>query len=329
MNLSGNQIQKNNMLKKIIILSYVTFLSTITMAQTWDQVWEKEGEAFRDTLVKPFFKKNNIFYTGEIKVVDTVARYKYDENSPRLIDFYTDYEMVKKDKDYGVHGTANYISFGINHLGKFTHFACENASKYQTVYCGFYRQGNIAKHIIDESNEVEYYPNGELMYKRMGDEVWDTVNVFKYPNGALNERIDFYPIDTFVSTNPKDCNVFRYARASDDSLIYKNEDFEKYGITWPRHISYRILDGKHEFGYKNHKIKMLGYYKNNLRDGEWVYYNEKGKLIRKEVFQEGKKVKCKPCGEVSNFVYLTLYSFSPNGRVGPVVGKYKGYDLSH
>lgn len=320
------------MLKKFILLYAISCLSNITIAQTleWEQVWREDSKKFEDTIVKPYFRNNNIFYTGEIKILDTTDRYLCDEHSPRLIDFYTKYQMVKKDKDFFIDSEGgeggNTVSFGINHLGRFTYFYCGNWANAKEARCGFYREGNIASNFIDDVNMLAYYPNGELEYKRMGDEIWDTVNVFKYPNGALKERIDFYPIDTFVSNNPKDCNLFCYARASDDSLIYKEEDLNKYGITWGRHISYRILEGRHQFGYDNYAVKLIGHYKNNQRDGEWVYYNEKGKLLRKEIFQNGKKIKCKPCGDVSDFVYLTLFSFHPDGREGPIIEKYKAYE---
>ncbi|MEP6674769.1 MAG: energy transducer TonB [Ferruginibacter sp.] len=45
-----------------------------------------------------------------------------------------------------------------------------------------------------------------------------------------------------------------------------------------------ILNGKFLKYYKSGELEINGQYNNNQKDGDWLYYNEKGKIISKETY---------------------------------------------
>jgi len=56
-------------------------------------------------------------------------------------------------------------------------------------------------------------------------------------------------------------------------------------------------DGAWKSYYANGKVSGSGQYVNKIKEGTWQYFDEKGKLIVKTEFLNGKKIKEKRYGE--------------------------------
>ena len=58
------------------------------------------------------------------------------------------------------------------------------------------------------------------------------------------------------------------------------------------HIATKKKDNLHglymEFYLPSNMPKVKGNYQNNNKDGEWYYWDKKGKLLRKEIWKKGK-----------------------------------------
>lgn len=57
-----------------------------------------------------------------------------------------------------------------------------------------------------------------------------------------------------------------------------------------QNITKAIEDGHSIVYYKNGKIKSIGNYVNNQREGEWLYFHENGKVAIKKNFSNGTQV---------------------------------------
>jgi antitoxin component YwqK of YwqJK toxin-antitoxin module len=159
------------------------------------------------------------------------------------------------------------------------------------LHKGFYVDGQIK---VFEN----YYETGQVERTlNVSDPMRCSIDTY-YPDGKVRSQILFYDGNAqreyyfFPNGNPE--KVFESDK--DRQMVYKNNSYYDNG---QQASSLELLDKKSrkyfkkEF-YNNGKVKEEGVYllsdiSNYQKDGEWIYYDEKGSIIKKEKFQNGKK----------------------------------------
>lgn len=147
------------------------------------------------------------------------------------------------------------------------------------VFKNFYETGQIERSIIISDPArctVDiYYPNGTVRSK-----------ILYYSGNAQNEY-SFFPNGNKATVLEKDKDV---------QFVYKDN---KYFENGQPQKEFELIDKKSkkysdkEY-YENGKLKEEGYmsYKPELKEyqkeGEWIYYNEKGNTVKKEKYKNGK-----------------------------------------
>ncbi len=142
----------------------------------------------------------------------------------------------------------------------------------------------------------EYYPGGEKLkfegriHNGKMTRTWKTYyesgkikNSVNYSDGELDGEAYFY--------YESDENIVK-AEAEFDNDLMTGTYYEFYlNGTQKSKIEYDDgeADGEAKFFYPNGKLKIEGEYKNNLKHGNWTYFDEKGKKIGKEKWKNGKK----------------------------------------
>ncbi len=147
------------------------------------------------------------------------------------------------------------------------------------VFKNYFESGQIERSIVVSdparcSVDI-YYPSGTVR-----------TQILYYSGNAQNEY-SFFPNGTKASVLEKD---------KDAQYIYRSSKYYEDGSP-SKEIS--LIDKKtkkysdKEY-YENGKVKVEGYSlydpssKDYQKEGEWVYYNEKGQAVKKEKYKNGK-----------------------------------------
>jgi antitoxin component YwqK of YwqJK toxin-antitoxin module len=166
----------------------------------------------------------------------------------------------------------------------------------------------------DIFTETSWFKTGNIKSTKILNKNKDSLlSSYYYPNGKMRNRtIEYYK----VTRN-------QWILIRDDSY-YDNGQIKRTPIDWTslekQHITEFFESGKkqREFNwvngtligefkeyFENGKLKMKGNYMNptdldptlvpsarpSLEIGDWKYYNEKGKLIKEELYENGKLIK--------------------------------------
>jgi antitoxin component YwqK of YwqJK toxin-antitoxin module len=147
------------------------------------------------------------------------------------------------------------------------------------VFKNFYENGQIERSIVISDPArctVDiYYPNGTVRTK-----------ILYYGGNAQNEY-SFFPNGNKATVLEKDKDV---------QFVYKDIRYFENGQAQKE---FELIDKKNkkysekEY-YENGKVKEEGIicYKSEVqeyqKDGEWIYYNEKGTTVKKEKYKNGK-----------------------------------------
>lgn len=147
------------------------------------------------------------------------------------------------------------------------------------VFKNFFESGQIERSIVvsdpAHSSVDIYYPNGIVRTQIL------------YFSGNAQNEYSFFPNGNKASVIEKD---------KEAQTLYKESKFYENGNP-SREVS--IVDKKakkysEKEYYENGKVKVEGHssYKPESKDyekeGEWAYYNEKGQLVKKEKYKNGK-----------------------------------------
>jgi antitoxin component YwqK of YwqJK toxin-antitoxin module len=158
------------------------------------------------------------------------------------------------------------------------------------LHKGFYVDGQIKIF-------KNYYETGQVERSlNVADPMRCSLDIY-YPDGKVRSQVMFYDGNAqkeyyfFPNGNPE--TVFESDK--DRQLIYKSNSYYTNG---QQASALELLDkkakkySKKEF-YANGKIKEEGVYvlqdSNYQKDGEWIYYDDKGAVLKKEKFNGGKK----------------------------------------
>lgn len=150
------------------------------------------------------------------------------------------------------------------------------------VFKNFYPNGNVERsfRIVDmkRCELVIYYQDGKVKSE------------ISYYESNAQKEVDYYPngVVSFIEENEKN-NNFLYKRN-----LYKEDGSPK--------IIFEITDKKkktylHQEYYDNGKLKEEGGMKYSpeafdyVKDGNWTYYDETGKQIKKEKYASGSVIK--------------------------------------
>lgn len=147
------------------------------------------------------------------------------------------------------------------------------------VFKNFYESGQIERSIVvsdpAHSSVDIYYPSGTVRTQIL------------YFSGNAQNEYSFFPNGNKASVIEKD---------KEAKTLYKEHKFYENGNPL-KEIS--IIDKKakkysEKEYYENGKVKVEGHtsYKTDSqdyeKDGDWAYYNEKGQLVKKEKYKNGK-----------------------------------------
>lgn len=161
----------------------------------------------------------------------------------------------------------------------------------KVLHKGFYVDGQIKAF-------KNFYENGQIERSfNAPDPARCSVDIY-YPNGKVQKQILYY--------NGKAQNEYTYfTNGNPESVIEKDKEvqyiFKKnsYYESGQTASIFELIDKKNkkysskEF-YENGAIKEEGVLSFNLekksydKDGEWVYFDEKGQLVKKEKYNNGK-----------------------------------------
>ena len=118
-----------------------------------------------------------------------------------------------------------------------------------------------------------YYENGRIK---------SSVN---YKDGMVNGEAYFY-----YDNEQKAPRAETYF--TNDNMEGKYTEFYENG-TIKADMTYKkgVAEGPARFYYNNGKLKIEAEYKDGLKSGRWIYFNEKGKEVGKEKYKKGERVK--------------------------------------
>lgn len=106
-----------------------------------------------------------------------------------------------------------------------------------------------------------------------------TKKVFDFQTLLNNTNKDGW-FNYFDSLNRKSFSIL-FVNNEAKRLSYINSD----SLVFTFSINNNLLNGVHTVYYANGNIKEYGFYKNNARIGDWMFYNPSGKLISEGSFE--------------------------------------------
>ncbi len=144
----------------------------------------------------------------------------------------------------------------------------------------------------------EYYDGGEKLkfegriHKENIIGTWKTY----YESGRIKSSVNYkegkIEGETFFYYDDENKTIRAEAFFEEDQLTGNYFEFYENGAQKAKlQYSKGVADDEAWFYYPNGKLKIEGNYKNGLKHGKWVYFNEKGKAIGKEKWKKGEKVK--------------------------------------
>lgn len=125
---------------------------------------------------------------------------------------------------------------------------------------------------IDNFRLVKKIKEGKIYY--IGYDKEDTAKkIFSYEK-LLNGQVKDGWFSRFDSTNKKSFNIL-FQEGIAKRLTYIDTD----SLSISYYIDSNLLNGQHLSYYNRASIKEAGNYKNNARIGEWLFFNNEGKLV--------------------------------------------------
>jgi antitoxin component YwqK of YwqJK toxin-antitoxin module len=186
-------------------------------------------------------------------------------------------------------------------------------AQYEVPHLYFNELGNVVmNHIWKGDKELRYYSNGETEYIRLTHEDQDTLIIHKYPNGFPHYeiKIKWNGITIMDSLNEtyksRNFNIFNYTNVNNECYKYEYFVIDRGNKNY--YCNKFDYNGIYKTWYDNGQKQIVGQYENNFQVGEWLFYNQNGKLIRKMIYDKnGNITKCKPCGNIDDFYFLKFY----------------------
>lgn len=134
----------------------------------------------------------------------------------------------------------------------------------QVIYQGYVKGiGYVANQIAEYKNGKKH---GHFIYFNKGEFVGEEY----YVNGIRNGYFSLGEWSGFYKNGRKD-GIWKHSSDTGDSEIITYKKGEKHGY----------------YEYKYAIIKIIGRYKDDKKDGQWITYNEKGEILNKSFFKKG------------------------------------------
>jgi antitoxin component YwqK of YwqJK toxin-antitoxin module len=198
------------------------------------------------------------------------------------------YEDLNTGKRFQIpNSTTIYLSNGIYEV-RATHKSTENLKeiyKFNSLVKDYY--GNSSKFGICqtffENGKIQQEGNIKLNYTKGNNfmvDHWIGVWKFYYDNGQL-ESTGLYSISKWTNTSHKD-KEWKY--------FYENGVLKEKGSYKAEEIDKDFKVGKWQEFYENGKLKTISNYLNNKLEGDYIEYDENGRVISKEKYWDGKKI---------------------------------------
>jgi len=145
----------------------------------------------------------------------------------------------------------------------------------------------------------EYYLNGRLktvkqFSKSLGEKELKKIHPYKKTMGEYNVSL---PISTWLeydsigniktkTYHDKFFNITRKDEFYSSGKLFKRTRYNgEAPYMCSRHPGYKIKSGKFEEFYSDGKIKTIGFYTDNTKQGVWKYFENTGKIIKTEKFK--------------------------------------------
>ena len=147
--------------------------------------------------------------------------------------------------------------------------------------------GQCKKYFDDDSTRLRYEGNIEdnkiIGLWRSYYESGNIKNSVTYSDDKINGEAYFY-YDDEIKTKKA------VVQFEDDQIIDEYQGFYENGAQKTL-IKYKKgqMDGEAQFYYKTGRIKIEGNYKDGLKHGKWVFFDESGEKIKKENWKKGVK----------------------------------------
>lgn len=264
-----------------------------------------------------YWSKNNIDTTKFSSSIFLSTQPEFSDNKSNFIDtvFFDEMDPTKvNSKNYFV--SIRYFESGIK----------KKVVAYYDYFKNKYFESNLDS-IGRSGNYFMWYPNGNLQsfnifknddpilpdilfYKSGVIRNWDNNNVFPsnlcksrsyYENGKLEQEmrlLNLFSEEEVITTYFENGNIRSVVHQGNPKSPYEYYYLNgKIRAKGNNHISFLFLTGKCEQWYDN-GIKKIEYYFNEPRIselpnqpiGEWKYWDKKGKLVKTEVYDNGKKI---------------------------------------
>jgi len=145
----------------------------------------------------------------------------------------------------------------------------------------------------------EYYLNGRLktvkqFSKSLGEKELKKIHPYKKTMGEYNVSL---PISTWLeydsigniktkTYHDKFFNITRKDEFYSSGKLFKRTRYNgEAPYMCSRHPGYKIKSGKFEEFYSDVKIKTIGFYTYNTKQGVWKYFDNAGKIVKTEKFK--------------------------------------------
>ena len=263
-----------------------------------------------NSLMNDLLIDSTYFSCGSYNVFDKYLNKQVHRNTC-FVEYFKDKESVLQilfdsvGVEYDIFENKQKTNYQISILS----FQKKNA-QYVLPHLYFSELGNVVKNELwNGDKELRYYSNGETEYIRLTHEDQDTLIIHKYPNGFPHYeiKIKWNGKTIMDSLNYSyNYNIFLYTNIKNECIKYEYFVFDKGNSNYYRNkFDY---NGTYKTWYDNGQKQIVGQYENNFQVGEWLFYNQNGKLIRKMIYDNnGNITKCKPCGNIDDFYFLKFY----------------------
>lgn len=132
------------------------------------------------------------------------------------------------------------------------------------------------KFILDSLSKVQQKKRGDSLKKK------NPLLILPPDSNYTGDYVDKYP-----SGITKFKGFFRFGQRHGQWLAFYPD-----GLLWSElHFDKGLRHGPNTAYYTNNKMRYTGFYKNDLQDSTWIYYDSLGKIMKKVVFSNDRIVK--------------------------------------